>query len=446
MSVIKDIKRKIFPRSLYARSLAIIVIPILLIQLVVGVIFIDRPWDSMVDKLVFSLSGSIEMMTNQIKSTNDEAHIASFIEDVRKHLEINIIIRPEGYRVIDVASGSLGFTWDNVEKKLYKDLENRFGPKFSIVTYSESNTFDVNIRLDNGRIITFNSHKRRLTSSTAYIFILWLIGSSAFLMFVAVVFMKNQIRPIRRLAVVAEKLGKGQDVAYFKIEGAREIRQASRAFLEMRDRIRRQIEQRTSTLAGVSHDIKTPLTRMRLQLAMMDKSDDIMQLQEDVLEMEKMLEGYLIFARGEGDEETEMKNIREILDCIVSKSVRQGYSVRLNCEEKIMLRIRPIALDRAISNIVNNACEFASNVFVSVIEGDEEVKIVIEDDGVGLDDTQKSKVFKPFYRVEKSRNRKTGGTGLGLSIAQDIVHSHGGDINLEDSEKGGLRVVIRLPA
>ncbi len=445
MSAIKDIKRKILPHSLYARSLAIIVVPILLIQLVASVIFIDRPWDSMVNKLVFSLTGSVEMMINQVNSTNDEAHIASFIDDVKKHLEISIIVRPKGYRIIG-SSRSLGFTWVNVEKKLRKDLENRFGHKFSIVTHPKNKTFDINIRLDNGRFVTFNSHKRRLTSSTAYIFILWLIGSSVLLMFVAIMFMKNQIRPIRRLAVVAEKLGKGQDVAYFKIEGAREIRQASRAFLEMRDRIRRQIEQRTSTLAGVSHDIKTPLTRMRLQLAMMDQTDDIVQLQDDVLEMEKMLEGYLIFARGEGDEETEMENIKEILDRIVSKSARQGHSVRLNCEEKIMLRIRPVALERAVSNVVNNACEFANNVFVSVIKGDEEVKIIIEDDGAGLDDAQKSEVFKPFYRVEKSRNRKTGGTGLGLSIAQDIVHSHGGDINLEDSAKGGLKVVIRLPA
>ncbi len=445
MGLYKDIKRKVFPHSLYARSLAIIMVPILLIQLIVGVIFIDRPWYQMVDKLAYSLVSNVDMITNHLNNTYDNEEIQGVIDNVHKYLAINITIRPLGSEVVG-GNDPVDFTWSNVEKKLRAQLENKFGSNFSIITHPNNDTFDINVKLKDGRIISFNSHKRRLTSSTVYIFILWLMGSSILLMAVAIIFMKNQIRPIRRLAVVAEKLGKGQDVAYFKVEGAREIRQASKAFLEMRDRIRRQIEQRTSMLAGVSHDIKTPLTRMKLQLAMMDKSDDVTQLHQDVVEMEKMLEGYLLFARGEGDETTEMCNLQEMLNRVVVKAKRQGHAVALECADKVMLRVRPVALERAVSNLVNNACDYAKNVSISVSEDHDEVELIIEDDGQGIDDEQKKNVFKPFYRVEKSRNRKTGGTGLGMSIAQDIVHSHGGDITLGDSAKGGLKVVIRLPA
>jgi len=440
----KNIKQKILPRTLYGRSLMIIVVPILLMQTIVAYIFIDRNWDSMSDKLVYALTGEINMIANQVKQAPAQEDIDKIIRQAEASLALKISV--ESPKKPGAASRQpVNLIWSHTENKLQNALKARIHEPFTITPYPRERLFEVDILLDSRRALKFVCRNNRLTSPTTYIFLLWLVGSSIILMATAVIFMRNQIRPIRRLAIAAEKLGKGQDVADFKPEGAREVRQAARAFLDMRDRIRRQIEQRTAMLAGVSHDLRTPLTRMKLQLALIKNLPESWNLRQDLEEMEKMLEGYLTFARGEGNEATEMTDLKSVLDRIVGNSRRLGYDVQAGHAGSLMVRIRPMAVERALSNIVGNACKYARHVWVTAQEQPEAVEIFVDDDGPGIPQGQRDEVFKPFYRLEKSRNQKTGGVGLGLSIAQDIVHSHGGEISLEKSSRGGLRAVIRLP-
>ena len=440
----KTFKQKVLPRSLYARSLMIIVVPILLMQTLVAYIFIERNWDRMSDKLVFGLSGEIRMVTVQVKQAASPADVDGIIRLASKNLDLAISIEDKK-KAARRARLSEGITWYGVEGKLDKFLKNGLVEPFIIVANPDKRQFEVNVQIDDRRSIRFVSNNSRLIDPSTYIFLLWLVGSSIVLMAVAVMFMRNQIRPIHRLALAAERLGKGQDLADFKIEGAREVRQAGRAFLEMRDRIRRQIDQRTAMLAGVSHDLRTPLTRMKLQLAMLKETPENNNLRQDLDEMEKMLEGYLTFARGEGNEPTEMVDLKTVLERVIGNARRQGYKIEEAYAGQPQLRVRPVAIERALVNIISNACKYAKNVWVTLQVEPEAVEILVEDDGPGIPQDQRDDVFKPFYRLEKSRNPKTGGVGLGLSIAQDIVHGHGGEILLEQSGHGGLRVVVRLP-
>jgi len=439
----KILKSKILPRSLYARSLMIIVVPILLMQTLVAYIFIERNWERMSDKLVYVLASEIKMVTEQIREAGTPEEVKRITaQAVHLDLEITLVDKKKAARR---ARLSEGITWYSVEVKLEHFLRRDLNAPFTIVDNPDERQFEVYVQVDNHRVIRFVAYNSRLIDPSTYIFLLWLVGSSIVLMLVAVLFMRNQIRPIHRLALAAERLGKGQDLADFKIEGAREVRQAGRAFLDMRDRIRRQIDQRTAMLAGVSHDLRTPLTRMKLQLAMLKKSPENDNLRQDLEEMEKMLEGYLTFARGEGNEPTELVDMKVVLERIVSNARRQGCAIEAAFASEPQLRVRPMAIERAIANIVSNACKYAKHVWVTLQTQPEAVEILVEDDGPGIPPDQREEVFKPFYRLEKSRNQKTGGTGLGLSIAQDIVHGHGGEIFLEESQHGGLKVAVRLP-
>ncbi len=422
----------------------IIVVPILLMQMIVAYIFIGRHWDNTSDKLVFALAGEIDMVTDQVKQAKSHDAIDRILRQASESLGLLISLEERKTRVKPPRK-PLNVMWYSAENKLQKSLSVKIAEPFTITPYPQDRQFEVSVYLDSRRTLKFQSYNRRLTSQTTYIFMLWLIGSSSILMAISVMFMRNQIRPIRRLALAVEKLGKGQDVATFKVEGAREVRQAAKAFLEMRDRIRRQIEQRTAMLAGVSHDLRTPLTRMKLQLAMMKLSPENDNLRTDLEEMEKMLEGYLTFARGEGSEATEMTDMKAVLERIVHNAGRQGYDIQAQYAGRLMIRVRPMAIERALANIIHNACKYAAHVWLSAQEHPGVIEIVVDDDGPGIPEEQRVEVFKPFYRLEKSRNPKTGGVGLGLSIAQDIVHSRGGEIFLQASHRGGLRAVVRLP-
>jgi two-component system osmolarity sensor histidine kinase EnvZ len=252
---------------------------------------------------------------------------------------------------------------------------------------------------------------------------------------VAALFMRSQVRPIRRLAVAAEAFGKGRDSDEFTVEGASEVRQAGNAFTVMRDRIRRQITQRTDMLAGVSHDLRTPLTRMKLALAMMGNGPEVSDLKADVAEMERMVGGYLTFARGEGREATAEIDLGDLLQDVAAAARRDGAEITLEIGQGLSATVRPEAMRRALVNLVGNAQRYARNIRVNGRRSAEAIEIIIDDDGV----------FRPFYRLEESRNPETGGIGLGLTIARDVVRGHGGDVILADSPMGGLRVILRLP-
>ena len=288
--------------------------------------------------------------------------------------------------------------------------------------------------------------RQRLYSSTTYIFILWMVGSSLLLFAVAAGFMRNQVRPIRRLAQAADSFGKGRDLPDFHLSGATEVRRAGAAFIEMRERIRRHVQQRTDMLSGVSHDLRTPLTRMKLQLAMLGPSPEVDDLRTDVTEMERMIEGYLAFARGEGGETPVPTELKDLLDEVVATAGREGVPVDLEIREPITLPLKPQAFRRAISNLVANAGKFGKRVWITATRRGDVVEILVDDDGPGIPAEQREEVFRPFFRLEGSRNPETGGVGLGLTIARDVFRGHGGDMTLDDSPRGGLRACVRLPA
>lgn len=440
-------RHRILPRTLFGRSLLILALPILLLQIIVAFVFFDRHWESMNSKLVFSLAGEIHMLSEKLSAADSQSELDDIVGQAAKSLEILIILEDRD-TPLKASEERLPFEtiyWFSTSEKLRNMLGQKLTMPFSVLPYEKERWFEIRVEIKPGKIARFLCHDRRLTSSTTYIFILWLIGSAVILLAISLLFMRNQIRPIMRLAVAAEKLGKGQDVPDFKPVGATEVRKAAQAFLDMKERLKRQIEQRTAMLAGVSHDLRTPLTRLRLQIAMLKNSTEADNMRQDIEEMEKMIEGYLAFARGESGEVTETVDLRPVLDRIVGNARRQGFVVHDQLAERMFIKVRPVAIERALGNVVTNACKFAKNIWVSAYLHDKDVEICVDDDGPGISQELREDVFKPFYRVEKSRNKKTGGIGLGLSIAQDVVHSHGGEIFLEDSNRGGLRVVIRLP-
>ena len=331
-----------------------------------------------------------------------------------------------------------------VDKMFVRSLKKSVQRPFKIDNKSLDNHLIVSIQLQEG-VFEVILNRKRLFSSTTYIFVLWMVGTSMILFGVATIFMRNQVKPIRRLAAAADELGKGRDAPNLKPEGAREIRQASAAFIAMRDRIQRQITQRTDMLAGVSHDLRTPLTRMKLQLEMVKDSSDTAALKDDVAEMEHMVEGYLAFARGEGFETPKPTNIAHILGDVVVLAKRRGAAVDFHTEGQFVVRVRQNAFKRCINNLLDNADRHATHVSIRTGKRGDAIEITVDDDGPGIPKHLRDEVFKPFFRLDESRNPETGGVGLGLTIARDIIRGHGGDIILCDSPSGGLRARLTLP-
>ena len=440
----KRIKRKLLPRTLLGRSLMIILVPVILLQAILSYVFLERHWDTMTDKLIYALAGDIRLIADEVAAARTDAAAERIAKKAGDALDVLVSVENKKGATDSDFPTPLILRWFGVQEKLENTLSRKLKYPFTVSGYTEDRWFDVRVVLPQ-RVMHVAVHEKRLTSVTTYIFILWMAGSGIALFAIAAIFMRNQIRPIHRLAIAAEKFGKGQDVAHFKVEGASEVRQASRAFLEMKERIKRQIEQRTAMLSGISHDLRTPLTRMKLQMAVVKNSNDISSLREDIEEMEKMIEGYLSFIRGEGSETPEMTDLSSVLDRIVANARRQGFSIEDQVQRRLMIRVRPVAIERAIVNVISNACKYAKHGWVAAYEQSDKIEITVDDDGPGIAGEHREDVFRPFFRAEKSRNKKTGGIGLGLSIAQDIIHAHGGEIFLEDSNRGGLRVVIRLP-
>jgi len=293
----------------------------------------------------------------------------------------------------------------------------------------------------------------RITVSKPDIFILWMVGSSLLLMGIAIIFLRNQVRPIERLARAADSFGKGRAVPDFKPYGATEVRRAAQAFITMRERIERHVAQRTEMLAGVSHDIKTPLTRMKLTLAMMsdgegnDASNDVASMRNDVAEMEHMLDDYLAFARGEGGEDASLIDLGELLRDAASAAERAQprAQIKVTAPAHVPVNVKRAGMRRVLANLIDNALKHGSQVAVSLTQDERLVEIAVEDNGPGIPEPRREEAFRPFHRLDEGRNLQTGGSGLGLAIARDIARAHGGDIVLSDSALGGLRATIRLP-
>ena len=432
------------PQTLFGRTLLIIVVPVLLLQITVTIVFFDRHWTKMTDRLAASVAGEIAAATNQLAAGADADTMARIRTLMVSNLDIVMDVMPDSDALLEAPS-TRGY---GVVPTLSRAMEERVRRPYTITIYPEFKRVRVQVRIEGQAVLQFTVPERRLFSSSSYIFILWMIGLSIVFFAISILFMRNQIRPIRRLAIAAERLGKGREAPPIKSSGAREVRQAAQAFTRMNNRIQRQIQQRTAMLAGVSHDLRTPMTRLRLQLEMLGDGPDSQAMRADIDEMEKMIEGYLAFARGEGNEDPVPVSVNALCQELAEKTRRQGGEVEFQpLQGSATLHIRPQAVERAIANILNNACAYAQHVWMALYwtQDAEAVMIVIDDDGPGIDAAAREDVFKPFHRIEPSRNPKSGGVGLGLSITRDIIVAHGGHVMLEESPMGGLRVIVTLP-
>ncbi|MBL4590069.1 MAG: HAMP domain-containing protein [Alphaproteobacteria bacterium] len=432
--------KKILPHSLFGRSLMIILTPAILLQMILLVVFLDNHWKKMTMRYSESVAGEVALI----------------VQGYKVHHQTNIIPRSlKSYFRMDVDLSEKNITQNKLvadgiwEKWVVTFLDDalsvHISDPYEIIYNSHDDT--VTIYIDVGRkTVAIAFPDRRIFTSSSYIFLLWMVASALVLSLISIWFMRNQIRPIRKLAVAADRFGRGLDVGVFKASGAREVRQASHAFIVMRDRLQRQIDQRTTMLAGISHDLRTPLTRLKLGLSMID-SEDAKDMTRDVDEMDSMINGYLDFVRGDGDESVEKVDLSQIVEHVIdlNKKDQSKISYKDDNKEIRLLAVKPLSIQRCIGNLIRNSLKYAENVFVSIEQGDDYILIHVDDDGDGIPKEHRDDVFKAFYRLDKARNSSTGGVGLGLTITKDIALAHGGDILLSESSYGGLRATIQLP-
>jgi two-component system, OmpR family, osmolarity sensor histidine kinase EnvZ len=331
-----------------------------------------------------------------------------------------------------------------VDQALSEEVRNRIGRPFWVDTVGRSALLEIRIRLDDAVMRVFAPRGAAYVSNS-HIFLGWMVGTSLVLITVAVLFLRNQIRPILQLADAAESFGKGREVPDFRPRGAREVRRAAQAFIEMKRRIERAMEQRTAMLAGVSHDLRTVLTRFKLELAMLADNPEHEAMKKDVDEMGRMLEAYLSFARGDTGEQSAPTDMAAFLEELKTDTERDGRRSTVSFHGHPIVTVRPASLKRCLANLVSNAARHAPSISITGHRNHRWLTVTVDDDGPGIATHLREEVFKPFMRLDDARNQDEGGTGLGLAIARDIARSHGGDIVLSDSPLGGLRATVRVP-
>ena len=436
--------KRLLPQTMFGRSLLLIVMPLVLVQLIAAWIFYDRHWETVSYRLSADVAGEIAMVIDAVEPAASDPELSAQLRHASDMTELDFTFRSGG--LLPEAGPASGTT---LEKQLSRALTRRVQRPFRIDDAGCERCVLVDVQLDAG-VLSVNIPRGRLFTATTYIFILWMVGSSLVLLAIATVFLRNQVKSLRRLAAAAEEFGKGRPVSFTKPEGALEVRQAGAAFLRMRERIDRQIRQRTEMLAGVSHDLRTPLTRMKLALALIGEDSAVAELKSDVSEMERLVNVYLDFARGEGTETIVETDIASLIEDVAAAAerqgaARQGPALTLARIDELVLPVRPNALRRCLSNLIANARHYGHHVWVGVLSVEDGIDILIDDDGPGIPAAERERVFHPFVRLDTSRNPSTGGVGLGLTIARDVARSHGGDVRLETSPQGGLRARVHLP-
>lgn len=427
------------PQSLFGRFLLNIVAPMLALVIVVTLAYFDRGWGVLTERMSRSVATEIAMLIQARDKFGDGDTFHTVDALASEHLRLDNTFLPGNTLE---RTGHVGFS--PLASELETALQTYVGHPAFIDTKRRDGLVEISVQLDKGvfRVLVPLS---RLRSRKSQVFMVIMLGTSIVFLGIAIVFLRDQVSPIIQLAEAAEGFGKGRDVPEISPSGAEEVRRAADAFNKMRERIMRQIEQRTTMLAGVSHDLRTPLTRLKLQLAMLGDSRAIQNLQEDVREMEAMVEGFLAFARDQSEEETSSTDIGSVITDVADEANRNGGNIVVKRAEAIELPIRAGAFKRCLTNLADNAQRYAEHTEIRLTKSGEIVEIVIDDDGPGIPEEEREEVFQPFVRLDRSRNFDTGGTGLGLSIARDVVRSHGGDIELSTSPMGGLRVTIQLP-
>ena len=432
------VRKKLLPQSLFARFVLIILIPLIVVQLIAFMIFYDYHWYMVGRRLANDIAGDVRAVIELYESYPHTLQTKATVRSMSNSMHLTIHFdRGKELLLLDMPENTPTVV------PLFTAVKS-LGYPFFIQEHLDKDNVVIFVQLKRG-LLSIEVPQKRFFSSSTYVFVVWMIGVSLLVFWVSFLFMKNQVRSVTRLSVAANRFGMGRSVDSFKPEGATEVRRAGQAFMLMKERIGRYLSERTSMLAGVSHDLRTPLTRMKLQLSMMDDLDGRDDLLSDIDEMQRMLEGYLAFARGEGEEKTRLKEVSGLLTAIVEKQRRLGQQIDFHVEQKQDMLLRPDAFSRAISNVLNNANRYAKHTTMRMGVRDGSVHIIVDDDGPGIPPEKRDEVFRAFYRLDESRNTQTGGVGLGLTVTRDIVLSHGGDIQLEDSPMGGLRVHLQFP-
>ncbi|HEX8418053.1 MAG TPA: ATP-binding protein [Methylobacterium sp.] len=428
------------PKGLYARSLIIIIAPVVLLQSVIAYTFMERHWQLVTRRLSAAVTADVAALIDVYESypQGKDAEVLTRIAGERLNLDLDIL---KGAKLPE--AGPRPF-FSILDEALSDEIRRQIRRPYWIDTVGRSSLIEIRVAIPDG-VLRVIARRSQAYASNSHIFLLWMSGSSLVLLGVAILFLRNQIKPILRLAAVAESFGKGREIE-FRPRGAREVRQAGHAFIEMKRRIERAMEQRTTMLNGVSHDLRTIITRFKLSLALVEQTADVEDLQRDVDEMSRMLEDYLAFARGDSGEVAVPTDMRVLLADLRSDVERLGAHVdAVEIEGEATVTLRPDAVRRCLFNLAANAARYGDSV---AIVGKREARaffVSIDDDGPGIPAEQREEVFKPFVRLDDSR-QDAGGSGLGLSIARDIARSHGGDVTLHDSPLGGLRATVRIPA
>lgn len=429
--------KRLPPRSLFGRSLTVVLTPMIVLQIVLAIVFYERHWENVTRHLADAVAGDVSTliwMTSAYSALDEDGHVFRL---GRVHLGVEARFR-DGARLPDPPPDPGA---GRAERLLAAALDQRVGRAHAIDPAGADDATLVSVELNDGVLDVFVP-KRRLESRTTDIFIFWMIGTSAVLALVAAYFVRQQIRPIRRLATAADRFGKGVADPDFKPSGALEVRQAAQAFLSMRERIQSHIEQRTLMLAGVSHDLRTPLTRMKLELALLADGDEVRSLRVDVEDMERTIGVYLAFASGEGEERERTVDLGALVRAAASDA---ADGVEVAASGDLALTGRPHALRRCLANLIDNARRYGGTVIVTARRSPETVTVTVDDDGPGIPEEKREEALRPFVRLDASRNPNRGGGGLGLAIARDVARGHGGDLALAESPSGGLRARLVLP-
>ena len=429
------------PTGLYYRSLIIVIAPIVLLQTIMAGIILERHWDNVTKVLGRSLAREIGLVTDLYDRSDKSDDAIREIELVaNKRLKLGLeITRGETLPApIDRTLYSL------VDDKMTKYLERETGRPFWINSTAQDGKVEIRVEADKGLIFRIVTEEDRAYAAGTFLLLFWMLLSSFVLLTIAVVFLRKQITPIVELAKAAKGFGMGREVADFRPRGASEVREAGLAFVDMQHRITRHVEQRTAMLAGVSHDLRTILTRFKLELAFLGNGPKVKPLKEDVEEMQRMLEAYMAFVRGDGGEKTEAVNLAQMFGSVASAVTRGKSLVALDVQD-VDVNIKPNAFRRLISNLLGNAVRYAKHVRVKGGVENRLLTILVDDDGPGIPVENREDAFRPFVRLDHARNLDETGTGLGLAIALDIAHAHGGEIKLDESPAGGLRAVVLIP-
>ena len=433
---LNNIIKKILPKGLFYRSLIIVATPIILLQIIITVVFFDSLWIKANKGMTRSLVGEVKTLVDVYESEQEQEHI--ILDIYNKNFDFAVTFKES-----EILPKKNNERWYSpMDRSLRRELKPVFGNLYWFDATSYKEVVELRIKYKTGFLQIFFP-RYKIAPSSARIFALWITLPGLLLIMIAIVFLKNQTRPIVKLAKAAESFGKGEFIKEFRPSGAKEIRQAAYEFDKMRKRITIQLHQRSEMLSGISHDLRTPLTRLKLQLSFLKQQDLAKKMGDDIEEMERMLNEYLEFARYQKNEETETANVNDVIKNIVEKY--QDNKININLEENLKINMRLNSFKRCIMNLIDNGLSYGKKVEIFSKKTLNNIIIFVDDDGPGIPEKEHENVIKPFYRIDKSRGQNKAGVGLGLSIANDIIRAHGGNISLEKSPLNGLRVKVSLP-